>query len=151
MFPLLRQYKIPGFFQGRNYKFPVETVTFYAVIFFGLKCLRCGAIRNFEETKCQVLTNFLKNIYHYVIARKFGCKSVGAALHILVHQRGSTSEIFARWTNPGAKLPKIKKNRRKKTNICCYSCLTSRRIVQCAENSVVNKCLNVENNLPVVF
>ncbi len=29
---------------------------------------------------------------------EFGCKSIGAALHILVHQRGLTSEISAWWS-----------------------------------------------------
>ncbi len=32
---------------------------------------------------------------HYVIAREFGCKSIWAALHILVYQRGQPVRYLA--------------------------------------------------------
>ncbi len=48
------------------------------------------------------------NIDHYDSAGEYGCESIGAALHILVHQMGSISEISVRGakmcTDPGVSL-----------------------------------------------
>ncbi len=80
-------------------------MTCYFVILQVYHFIKFSNVKHYEKLQLYDLTienlkmkhlssrHVTKNIGHYDIAREFRCESKEAALHILVHQMGSTSEI----------------------------------------------------------